>query len=352
MTYAQILRRKVPRYGDKRIDVLESIIRDLIVQVNRDFISVRGGLGSLQDDIELLIDPVDPDGPIEDEEEEEEEEEEEDLPGPLGFLRDHLIENIDSRIAGKSAVDAKPIFSTQDHDNQIYVRNPDCWAGGLDLTCFSPWNSAGGAHLAGTLISPDTPIFSAHYQPPVGTVMRFVKMDGTVVERTITAMVTHPQYGVPTRYYPDIAIGRLDSPILDGISFAKILPPDWADYLPTLVSIQVSGGVYTGTVPALRLDQEEKALVGDLKMIGTKASFATPTGIRAPFHESIIGGDSSNPAFLIIQDQLVLLTTWTNGGAGSGTSTNYHKAAINTMMAGLGSAYQLTEIDLGEFTRP
>jgi hypothetical protein len=71
---------------------------------------------------------------------------------------------------------------------------------------------------------------------------------------------------------------------------------------------------------------------------------------RFAFYETIIDGDSGNPAFLIIDDELVIITVWTFAGAGAGTSIAYHKDAINTMMATLGGGYSLTEIDLSGFT--
>ncbi|MEN9841224.1 MAG: hypothetical protein RL376_1024, partial [Verrucomicrobiota bacterium] len=67
------------------------------------------------------------------------------------------------------------------------------------------------------------------------------------------------------------------------------------------------------------------------------------------FYEEKIGGDSGNPAFLIINGQLVLLTCWTYGGGGSGTSVHNQKAAINTLMTTLGGGYQLTPVDLSAF---
>jgi hypothetical protein len=260
-----------------------------------------------------------------------------------GSLAAHVAGTIDGLLAGKSASNALRIFTSQDHTNQVYVRNPDVWAHSLPqcLTCLSPWNTTGGSRRAGTLISPRHIIFAAHYQIGVGATVRFVAMDGTVVNRTMTAKLTHPNYAP---HFPDITIGVLDSDVPETISFARVLPDDWADYLPSQNSSN------DGRLPTLTLDQEEKALVTDWYRETTMTSFITPSDPqRLAFYESKISGDSGNPAILPVNGLPVILTVWTYGGAGSGSSIREQKTAINTMMNSLGGGYQLTEIDLSSF---
>jgi len=62
-----------------------------------------------------------------------------------------------------------------------------------------------------------------------------------------------------------------------------------------------------------------------------------------------MNGDSGNPMFIIVNDQPVLLTVWTSGGPGRGTSVTAFKDDINGMMNDLGGGYQLEEIDLSGF---
>lgn len=256
-----------------------------------------------------------------------------------GSLAKNASDNVDNAISGKTPSTAKPIYSTQNHSTPTYTRNTSCWASSVDLTAISPWNSTGGATRAGTLISPRHIIFAAHYQISNGATIRFVDNSNNIVTRTMTNKLTHPSY---SPYYPDITVGILDSDVPAGISFAKILPQNWATYLPSLSS--------TYRIPALVLDQEEKALVSDLYALGNMANFITPLDTtRLSFFESIISGDSGNPAFLIISGSLVILTVWTYGGAGSGTSILAQKDAINTMMSTLGGGYSLTEISLSGF---
>ena len=265
---------------------------------------------------------------------------------------------VDLSISGKVASASVEIFSTQDHSNTNYVRNTNCWAYAYDLTCCSPWNSyiAGrwsGNHRAGTLISPRHVIFASHFdQVTTNDFLRFVDKDNNVIERRLVAKKQHPDYppGAPD-YYPDFTVGLLESDVpTNHFRFAKVLPDDYQDYIGT--------GRF---LPALCLDQEEKALIADVVDVAQTnliadvdqvlAVFDYPVDTnRLNFSEEIIIGDSGNPAFLILNDQLVLLSVWTYGDAGAGTSITQFKDDINQLMTDLGGGYQLTEIDLSEFS--
>jgi hypothetical protein len=266
---------------------------------------------------------------------------------PTGFvagsLSAHLVAQIDPLLVGKSAAEALPIFTTQDHVAATYVRNTGCWAAPYvsALTAISPWNSQGGNQLAGILISPRHVLFATHYAAGVGAVMRFVKADNTVVERTITASQAMT---ITNGYYPDLTVGLLNSDVPAGIDYARVLPANWANYLPSLNTISLKP-------PALCLDQEEKALETDLSALNTTALFGQPTtALRSAFYEDKIGGDSSNPACLIVNGKLVVLTCWTYGGAGSGTSVVDKRAAVDALMTSLGGGYTTTAVDLSGFT--
>ncbi len=148
-----------------------------------------------------------------------------------------------------------------------------------------------------------------------------------------------------TNDFPDLTVGLLDSDVpTNRISFARVLPDNYADYIRT-----------GERLPAIRLDQEEKALVGDVWRVTSQSgkaftSCAVPVdATRFAFYERIVLYDSGNPCFLWINGQPVLLTVWTRGGPGSGTSVTAFKNDINQLMSDLGGGYQLTEIDLSGF---
>ena len=277
------------------------------------------------------------------------------------LLESKIIDAVDTRILNKNPSIAKPIYSTQDHDAPLYIRNTDCWAYDLDLTSISPWNSTEGKNRAGTLISPRHVLFCEHlnYYPDDGATIRFITSDNNIITKTITSVIGHQEYfsQFRSRNFADIAIGVLDSDVPSSISFAKVLPQDWKKYIPNLDSSSLYGSPEF-TLPTLNLDAEEKALVGDLFNLSISAVFIQPVdSTRLSFYESIISGDSGNPSFLIINNELVLITVWSSGGPGLGSNIIYtgegypgtevdYVQDINTMMSVLGGGYSLTHINL------
>ena len=255
-------------------------------------------------------------------------------------LEEHATKQVESRLQGKDPTSSKNIFSLMDHNSAKYERNPQGWAQDLDLSPISPWNSAGANRLAGTLVSPKHIVYATHYQMPIGAKIRFVTGNNQVVERTLTGKIS-PSV-IQNTYFPDITVGVLDSDVPEAIGFAKILPTNWQQHLNP-------NGF---RVPCLALDQEEKALVSDLFHLSRSAVFTYPNRQKSrEFSESIVAGDSGNPAFMVVDKQLVLITIWTFGDAGSGTFITNQKDEINRAMAELGGGYQLQEIDLGGFRK-
>jgi hypothetical protein len=263
-----------------------------------------------------------------------------------GSLSYEAASAVDNRILNKNPSSSLLIFTTQNHTAPLYVRNTASWCYDVDLTSISPWNSTDGVRRAGTLISPRHILFAWHYQPATNATFRFVTTENEVITRTMTNKMSIPSASLAN----DITIGILDSDVPTGsIGFAKVLPPDWRNYLPSLSQ--------AATLPALCLDQEEKALITDLRDAATtgSANFVIPNNLnwenRIQYHENKISGDSGNPAFLIINNELVLLTVWTFGGAGSGTFVTPLIDQINSVMSSLGGGYQLTTASLsGSFT--
>jgi hypothetical protein len=260
-----------------------------------------------------------------------------------GSVRENAEDAVDDRIGVVGAELA--IFDTQDHATPAYVRNTDNWTQkgtALDLTCISPWNSTGANTRAGTLISSRHILFAKHYPISNGATVRFVKQDNSVVDMTLLSQ-SNPA--------SDIKVGLLSADVPAGISFAKVLPDDWDDYLPSEYTNAGQG------IPTLGLDQQEKAIVTDISTLaGANVSCQVPTDeTRLSFYEPKITGDSGNPLFMIVNDELILLTCWWYGGAGSGPSVHNYRSEINAAMAALDTAAgntpdkTLTSIDLSGF---
>lgn len=281
-------------------------------------------------------------------------------------LRKNIWTNINTRTAGKTKNNAINIFSTQDHNNNIYIRNVNSWAYGLDLSCFSPWNFDTGYMTAGTLISPRHVLFCKHFNfyPQVPrtdgqpVTIRFINQNNQTITRTLTNIIRVNDSEYPN-YDVDFAVGLLDSDVTTqngqstGISFAKILPSDWYKYLPNM---GYSGGSdYTNTVPSFYTDQEEKNLIGYITRIATSSNGNTDVNLGEPilsqhkeFFENLVRFDSGNPIFLTINNELVILSVATSSVGGSFITA--HMSQVNEVMSALGGGYQLTPIDLSNFS--
>ena len=104
----------------------------------------------------------------------------------------------------------------------------------------------------------------------------------------------------------------------------------------------------------LHLDQEEKALVRDMQTLGGASTYVahkSPVSpLRFQFTETLIGGDSGNPAFIVIGGEAVLMLT--HHFATSGPFYTAWLDEVNTAMTTLGGGYQLTGFDLLGFLQP
>ena len=273
-----------------------------------------------------------------------------------GSLAKHCCDSIGALIAGytqSTVTAAQPIYTTlpwgPDDTGAVYVRNPNCWLNSIvnQLTCMSPWNSLQGHNRAGTLISPRHVAFAQHYYVPAGYTMRFVNTSNQVFTYTVT--------GNRTIYYnetlnTDINIGCLDRDVDSSISFTKVLPANWSAYLPTLTTTA------TSHFPMITTNQYKQCAISDVGSVNyydtTQGSLygMRPTDTqRKLFYLDIISGDSGSPAFLFINNQLVMVTAWTWGGAGGGPFYGTFVSKINDAMTSLGGGYQLTPVDLSGF---
>lgn len=235
----------------------------------------------------------------------------------------------------------------------IFTRNPNCWLNGVkNLSCISAAQMSGAAwnQRGGTLISPRHFILAKHFVFAIlegGTNIKFVADDSTVVTRKAISYALDPN--------SDIAIGLLDSDIPSSIKFAKVLPPNHNLYLSQKEIVRY----------AIFLDQEAKASIG----VNTYLSYTPPPpgyqhvvyvqnpnyiysqslkaqidpGIYS-FYETPIAGDSGQPMFLLIDNELVIISTWTTPVSGPAICGRYN--IINALMNDLGGGYQLTPVDL------
>lgn len=264
-----------------------------------------------------------------------------------GTLAEHVASTLDAALLVATApVSSKPVYGLQDHAAGAYERNSRLWSG-VDLTCCSPWNSGTVNRFGFTLLSPIHGIMAAHAQIGIGETIRFIGNDGTVYDRTLIDKETHPAY-VP--WFPDIAIGILDSALPAAITPARLLPLTWQDKLQADYN-----GLGLPPPPLMFLDQEEKLSVMDWDRVDTgRLWFKQPASgsLRDAFWEIPIGGDSGNPVFLDIAGALVLLSIFSTSYYG--TFLTDYRGDIQLMMDNLSTnnskaTYTLTDADLSAY---
>lgn len=274
------------------------------------------------------------------------------LTANTGVLNNHINTTILNKIQGKNPATSKRLYTTQNPWTPQFVRNPDCWLNGVsNISCISPAQLSGANWFqrAGTLISPRHIILAKHYTIALlagGTDIRFVADDNTVVTRKLISLAVDPN--------SDIAVYLLDSDVPSNIKFAKALHPGHYMYLGSWSQIRY----------AVFLDQEEKASIGintflpykqqppgiqDVVYVTNPSQIYSEPGktqasLIAPFYETPISGDSGNPMFLLIDNELVIISCWTTPLSGSSYPSRYR--VINSLMTQLGGGYNLTPIDL------
>ena len=217
-----------------------------------------------------------------------------------------------------------------------FPANDKFWLKDVDFSCASPWNSAGGAQRAGTLISKRHIAFAKHFPLWKDVRIVFVGKDGAIcpcyVERT---------KGIEKS---DIMIGLLNAEVTPNIHPAKILPPDYEKYL----------GDGEG-FPVVTFNQKEQLFLTELDLMKTMAYPLRQAASHNPkkenwrrFREPIVGGDSGNPAFLLIGDSPILLYCLKSGGCGSGHAYHLFRSEIQAAMDELCPGYKLESFDFSK----
>lgn len=128
---------------------------------------------------------------------------------------------------------------------------------------------------------------------------------------------------------------------------AKILPPDAEKYLGT------GEGLPVGT-----FNQKEEMYLAELNPLPTDGPRWSHTRCHVPkdsrwlpYRGRLIGGDSGNPAFLILGDQAVLLYCATGGWSGSGPGLHNYAREIQSAMDALCPGYTLQSFDFSPVPR-
>lgn len=215
-----------------------------------------------------------------------------------------------------------------------FPANEKFWLKDVDFSCASPWNDDYGALRAGTLISKRHIIFAQHFQLGKGTRILFVDKAGEVCPCHVKATKALEQN--------DIMIGLLEYEVTPNIHPAKILPEDYAKWI----------GDGKG-LPIVTFNQHEKVFLSECRGITPNmVSNDVSTNREWKAHGGkIVGGDSGNPAFLLIGNEPILLYCLFSGGVGRGPSVLCFRKDIQKAMDELCPGYKLEEFDFAALER-
>lgn len=200
--------------------------------------------------------------------------------------------------------------------------NPACWGADIDLSacCLDSHN--------GVLISPRHVLFTTHYLPAVGTSLRWITHAGTLVERTLTGLLSLP---TTDYFYPDITVGLLNA--------------DAAGVPPSAILSNAAPDMSGYKVTAALVNRNRELSVADVLVVGgspLRVQMAIPsrTSCMDRF-QFMVSGDSGSPVFVIHDSGVLLMSLITVGGPGQGTYLPAYIDAINAAMLQLGGNYQL-----------
>ena len=197
-----------------------------------------------------------------------------------------------------------------------WIRNPASWVRAFNWTGLSAGINGLGGVGGGTLISRRHVLFANHVPYPAKPFdIFFVNKDS----RTFTYKVTNIQQVGST----DIAIGTLDRDADPSLIVYRVLPDNWLQYIANktipLTATYIAAGVTTPlrafVLPVLYSGQTRKVSTADVtSIVGGLAGVDIPAfEVARAFGDAIIGGDSGNPIFAMLGDELVLLGAWYTG---------------------------------------
>jgi hypothetical protein len=270
-----------------------------------------------------------------------------------GSLAHHIFHAVNDRVLGKNPATQGALFTTRDHATPIYTRNANVWASDIDLTCCAVYTSTQQPDLrAATLIAPDVVHMVTHYEVGVGGVIRFVTPDNEVIERTVISRRSSKEH---TGLDYDVSVARLNAPVPESISPAKVMPANWLEYIGQLAYRRPIPCI--DTVPNRRLGISLIVGGGPGKWMETRAPIEPPLivdplpeyTVWKEFWNQKVAGASGNPAFWIINGEAVFLHGFSYSWAGNHLGQEPIRGIVNAMMTALGSPYQLTPADLSAF---
>jgi hypothetical protein len=204
------------------------------------------------------------------------------------------------------------LFSGFTQSTFSWVRNPASWVRVFNWTGVAAGINGLGGVGGGTLISRRHVLLANHVPYPARPFDIFF---ANASSRTFTYKVTNVQQVGDT----DIAIGTLDRDADPSLNVYRVLPDNWSQYIANKAEsfnkMGVTGTNYAFVLPVLYSGQERKVSTADVvSILSGLAGVNIPAfEVARAFGDPIIGGDSGNPIFAMLGDELVLLGAWYTG---------------------------------------
>ncbi len=198
----------------------------------------------------------------------------------------------------------------------------DGWTRGMDMSGVS-FNDTRTA----TLITPRHVVMAKHYSRPAGAPVVFHDRSGDRIERKLIGFA--PAAG-------DVMVGLLDEPV----------PSNYTSYPLPSTSTNPSSLTDRHVIVS---DQKRSLFIHRIARIDQGIIvFKQDESDTHGWGKNLVVGDSGNPSFVISGNQLVLVETHTNGGAGSGP---YYgdatiQASVRAAVEKLDSSYSIRTVKI------
>lgn len=202
-----------------------------------------------------------------------------------------------------------------------FFRNFDCWLSpknNFDLSGYAFSIESVGTTGGGVLISRRHIISAAHiigdggFQSKYPKQIWFTNNKNQTFQYTILGQETIYKNGANT----DLCVCLLDQEVDSSICHYKVLPPDWRTYLKSPIPEIPFKSNYSETIPCFYSNQLRTIGVGDLSITPSNIFWKISSSYNAliqPKSLAVIGGDSGNPIFCKVGNELVLLGAWYTG---------------------------------------